>query len=96
MGMVNITVFIQALCSWGDMEGTDYGNQRWRKALNSGLPFTSRPKAVRYDYKVQMSGQPNRIRQTRFSKKTTVPGQDCAIMVCLLQKRSEDGRKHYC
>lgn len=37
-----------------------------------------------------MSGQPNRIRQTGFSKKTTVPGQDCAIMVCLLQKRSED------
>lgn len=37
-----------------------------------------------------MSGKPNRIRQTGFSRKSTVPGQDCAIMTCLLQKRTED------
>ena len=81
-----ITMIIAAFYLKEPITGTKDGE----KALNSGLPFTSRPKAVRYDYKVQMSGQPNRIRQTGFSKKTTVPGQDCAIMVCLLQKRSED------
>ena len=58
--------------------------------MNIGVPFTSRPKAVRYDYKVKMSGEPHRIRQTGFSRKSTVEGQDCAIMTCLLQKRTED------
>ena len=34
----------------------------------------------------------NRIKQTGFSRKSVVPGQDCAIMTCLLQKRTEDSR----
>ena len=66
------------------------GTKDGEKALNMGVPFTSRPKAVRYDYKVKMSGEPNRIRQTGFSRKETIEGQDCAIMTCLLQKRTED------
>ena len=90
LGMVNITVLASGSMFLGDMKEPITGTKDGEKALNSGLPFTSRPKAVRYDYKVQMSGEPNRIRQTGFSKKITVPGQDCAIMVCLLQKRSED------
>ena len=90
LGMVNITVLASGSMFLGDMKEPITGTKDGEKALNSGLPFTFRPKAVRYDYKVQMSGEPNRIRQTGFSKKTTVPGQDCAIMVCLLQKRSED------
>lgn len=90
LGLVNITVLASGSMFLGDMKEPITSTKDGEKALNSGLPFTSRPKAIRYDYKVQMSGSPNRIRQTGFSKKATVPGQDCAIMVCLLQKRSED------
>lgn len=90
LGLVNITVLASGSMFLGDMKEPITGTKDGEKALNSGLPFVSRPKAVRYDYKVRMSGEPNRIRQTGFSKKTTVAGQDCAIMVCLLQKRSED------
>lgn len=90
LGLVNITVLASGSMFLGDMKEPITSTKDGEKALNSGLPFTSRPKAIRYDYKVQMSGQPNRIRQTGFSKKATIPGQDCAIMVCLLQKRSED------
>lgn len=90
LGLVNITVLASGSMFLGDMKEPITGTKDGEKALNSGLPFTSRPKAIRYDYKVQMSGQPNRIRQTGFSKKATIPGQDCAIMVCLLQKRTED------
>lgn len=92
LGLVNITVLASGSMFLGDMKEPITGTKDGEKALNSGLPFTSRPKAVRYDYKVHMSGEPNRIRQTGFSKKITVPGQDCAIMVCLLQKRSEDAK----
>lgn len=82
LGLVNITVLASGSMFLGDMKEPITGTKDGEKALNSGLPFTSRPKAIRYDYKVQMSGEPNRIRQTGFSKKSTVPGQDCAIMVC--------------
>ena len=90
LGLVNITVLASGSLFLGDMKEPITGTKDGEKALNSGVPFTSRPKAVRYDYKVQMSGQPDRIRQTGFSRKTTVPGQDCAIMTCFLQKRTED------
>ena len=90
LGLVNITVLASGSMFLGDMKEPITGTKDGEKALNSGVKFTSRPKAVRYDYKVQMSGAPNRIRQTGFSRKSTVPGQDCAIMTCLLQKRTED------
>ena len=92
MGMINITVLASGSLFLGDMKEPITGTKEGEKALNRGVHFTSRPKAVRYDYKTQMSGQPNRIRQTGFSKKSTVAGQDCAIMTCLLQKRTEDAK----
>lgn len=90
LGMVNITVLASGSLFLGDMKEPITSTKEGEKALNMGVKYTSRPKAVRYDYKTQMSGQPNRIRQTGFSKKATIPGQDCAIMTCLLQKRTED------
>lgn len=90
LGLVNITVLASGSLFLGDIKEPITSTKEGEMALNSGVPFTSKPKAIRYDYKVQMSGQPNRIRQTGFSKKTVVPGQDCAIMTCLLQQRTED------
>lgn len=90
LGMINITVLASGSLYLGDMKEPITGTKDGEKALNMGVPFTSRPKAVRYDYKVKMSGEPNRIRQTGFSRKETIEGQDCAIMTCLLQKRTED------
>lgn len=90
LGLVNITVLASGSMFLGDMKEPITSTKEGEMALNSGVAFTSCPKAVRYDYKVQMSGQPDRIRQTGFSKKSVVPGQDCAIMTCLLQKRTED------
>ena len=90
LGVVNITVLASGSLFLGDMKEPITGTKDGEKALNSGVRFVERPKAVRFDYKVQMSGEPNRIRQTGFSRKSVVPGQDCAIMTCLLQHRTED------
>ena len=60
---------------------------RW---LNYGIPFTEKPKAVQFDYKVQLSGKPDRSRQTGFSAVKTVAGADMPNVICLLQKRWED------
>lgn len=45
-----------------------------------------------FDYKVKLAGQPNRIKETGFSKVKTVPGIDMCDCICLLQKRWEDAK----
>ena len=90
LGLVNITVLASGSLYLGDMKEPITGTKDGEKALNVGVPFNKRPKSIRFDYRVKMSGEKDRIRQTGFGKKTTVPGQDAAIMVCYLQKRTED------
>mgnify|MGYP000102092736 CR=1 FL=1 len=58
--------------------------------LAVGIPFTKRPQAISFDYKVKLSDEPDRIRQTGFSRVTKVQGKDMPDVVCLLQKRWED------
>ena len=81
LGLVNISVLASGSMFLGDIK---------EPKLNCGVLFSKRPKAIRYDYKVKMSDQKDRIRMTGFSKKTVVKGKDAAIMVCYLQKRTED------
>lgn len=58
--------------------------------LMSGIPFTKKPQAIRFDYKVKLAPEKNRIRSTGLSRKTTVAGQDSIAVILLLQKRWED------
>lgn len=92
LGMVNIKVLAAGSIFLGDMKEPITGTKDGPKALNFGIPFTYRPKALRYDYRVKVPGTKNRIRQTGFSKVTTVPGQDYCIAMLLLQKRHEDAK----
>lgn len=90
MGLMNINVLAAGSIFLGDMKEPITGTKDGPKAMNNGIPFTGRPKAVRFDYSVKAAGTPNRIKQTGFSKKQTVPGRDYAIAVLYLQKRTED------
>lgn len=90
MGLMNINVLAAGSIFLGDMKEPITGTKDGPKAMNNGIPFTGRPKAVRFDYSVKAAGSPNRIKQTGFSKKQTVPGRDYAIVVLYLQKRTED------
>lgn len=90
MGLMNINVLAAGSIFLGDMKEPITGTKDGPKAMNNGIPFTGRPNAVRFDYSVKAAGSPNRIKQTGFSKKQTVPGRDYAIAVLYLQKRTED------
>lgn len=90
LGLVNITVLASGSMFLGDIKEPITGTKDGEQALNVGIPFIERPKSIRFDYRVKMSGEKDRIRQTGFSRKSVVPGQDAAIMVCYLQKRTED------
>lgn len=90
LGLMNISVLAAGSIFLGDVQEPITGTKDGEKSLNWGIAYSKRPKAVRYDYRVALSGSPNRIKQTGFSKVTTVPGKDCAVTVLLLQKRTED------
>lgn len=90
LGLVNINVLAAGSIFLGDVHEPITGTKDGPKSINWGIPFKTRPKALRFDYKVQTPGTPNRIKQTGFSHKSTVPGPDYAVAVLLLQKRTED------
>ncbi len=92
LGIINIKVLAAGSIYLGDMKEPITGTKDGPKNMNWGIPFNKRPKALRYDYKVAVPGTKNRIKETGFSGKTTVPGQDFCITVLYLQKRHEDAK----
>ena len=92
LGMMNIKVLAAGSLFLGDVKEPITGTKDGPKAINWGIPFTQRPKALRYDYRIYTPGNTNRVRQTGFSKASAVPGKDYCITVLFLQKRTEDAK----
>lgn len=90
LGLVNITVLAAGSIFLGDVHEPIKGTQNPQKMLNSGIPFTKKPVAIQFDYKVKMSDREKRIRATGFSRITDVEGKDFPAVILLLQKRWED------
>ena len=92
LGLINIKVLAAGSLFLGDVREPITSTKDGPKAINWGIPFTARPKALRYDYKTHLSTSPNRIKQTGFSSASTVAGHDYAVTLLYLQKRQEDAR----
>lgn len=92
LGLMNISVLAAGSIFLGDIREPITGTKDGEKSLNWGIPYNRRLKALRYDYRVSLSNSPNRIKQTGFSKVSTVSGKDCAVTLLLLQKRTEDAK----
>ena len=92
LGIVNIHVLAAGSVFVGHMIEPITSSKNPMGKLDYGIPFTSRPRALQFDYKVKLSGQPNRIRQTGFSPVKTIEGMDMPDVICLLQKRWEDSK----
>ena len=90
LGIVNIKVLAAGSIWLGEALEPVTGTSNPMSKLSAGIPFNKRPKAITFDYKVKLSGEPNRIRETGFSRVTTVKGMDMPDVICLLQKRWED------
>lgn len=89
-GVVNISVLAAGSLYTGTMLEPITNSNNPMSKMNMGIPFTKRPKALKFDYKYYNNGDANRIYESGFSKTKTVPGKDMAECVCLLQKRWED------
>ena len=92
LGIVDITVLAAGSMFLGTVHEPIKGTKNPNKMLQMGIPFTRRPVALQFDYKVKMSDRENRIRATGFSKITDVPGKDFPAVILLLQKRWEDAK----
>lgn len=92
LGLVNINVLAAGSLFLGDMTEPITGTKNGEKYQNCGVPFTSRPKALRFDYKFKSSGEPDRIKLTGFGGSSVVKGKDKAVVMLLLQKRHEDAK----
>lgn len=90
LGLVNITVLATGSVFTGSVHEPIKSTKNPQKMLQTGIPFTKKPMALQFDYKVRLSDQPNRIRATGFSKITEVSGKDYPTVVLFLQKRWED------
>ena len=92
LGLINIRVLAAGSLFLGDMKEPITSTKEGPMAMNAGIPFTRRPKALRFDYRIQLSGEPDRIKLTGFSKQQQVAGKDLCTAVLLLQQRSEDAQ----
>ena len=92
LGIVNIKVLAAGSIFLGETLEPITSTSNPMAKLDAGMKFTRKPKALVFDYRVKLSGHPNRIKETGFSKVKTVAGIDMADCVCLLQKRWEDAK----
>lgn len=90
LGLVDITVLAAGSVFLGTVHEPIKGTKNPQSMLESGIPFTQKPKAIRFDYKATIEGSPKRIRCTGFSPRSEVNGMDEAAAILLLQKRWED------
>jgi len=90
LGLVDIEVIAAGSMYLGAMHEPIRGTKNPQSKLQQGIPFTKKPQAIRFDYKVKAAPEESRIRSTGFSRKGTVEGRDSLAVILFLQKRWED------
>ncbi len=90
VGVVNISVMAAGSLFTGEMIEPITSSSNPMGKMNAGIPFTRKPTAIKFDYKVKLSDAENRIRETGFSRTKEIPGKDYCEALVLLQRRWED------
>lgn len=90
LGVVDITVLAAGSAFLGGVDEPIRNTKNPLGKLMMGVPFTKRPKALRFDYKAKLTGEPNRKKITGFGKDKVIVGKDYPEVYMVLQKRWED------
>ena len=91
LGIINMDVLASGTIFMGQMLEPVSSTKNPYSKMNMGVPFTKRPSALQFEYKLTVpSGQ--RIYSSGFGSKKTLPGQDYAEVFILLQRRWEDAK----
>lgn len=89
-GLLNMHVLASGTIFLGDMIEPIRSTKNPQSKRRCGIPFTYRPRAISFDYKVTVGS--NRIKSTGFSSAKTLGDNDYAICTVILQKRWEDSK----
>ncbi len=83
---LNLNVLIAGALFLGEIDEPVKNIKYPIKILNHGIPFTEKPKGIRFDYKYHAGDE----RVNSFRKSIPVEGKDKAEVCLILQKRWED------
>lgn len=90
LGVINMDVMVQGTIFLGQINEPITSTKTPYSKMEMGIPYTKRPVALVFDYKVDMPATNTRIKSTGFGTPKTLQGRDCAEVYCLLQRRWED------
>ncbi|WP_010249917.1 PCMD domain-containing protein [Myroides injenensis] len=88
LGVININVLASGTIFLGEMVEPITDTKNPQSKLVTGIPFTKKPKALQFDYKVITGGPSKRV--NGMGKGTDANRNDMAEIQILLQKRWED------
>ena len=89
LGIVDIDVLVAGTVFLGRMLEPVKSTSTPYTKMEMGIPYTKRPKALRYDYKLSIPAG-NMVYSSGFGKKRTIAGSDRAEVFIYLQRRWED------
>lgn len=92
LGIVNMDVMVAGTIFLGQIYEPISSTKGPFSKMEMGIPYTKRPKALVFDYKVDMPAANTRTKATGFGGKKTLQGRDNAEVYVLLQKRWEDAK----
>ncbi|MCF0213461.1 MAG: PCMD domain-containing protein [Muribaculaceae bacterium] len=90
LGVINMDVMVAGSIFLGKMIEPVSSTKDPYKKMIMGIPYTHRPEALRFDYKIDMPAENTRIRSTGFGSKKTLQGRDKPVIFVMLQRRWED------
>ena len=92
LGLVNMDVMVAGTIFLGHIYEPISSTKGPFSKMEMGVPYTKRPKALVFDYKVDMPAGDTRVKSTGFGGKKVLKGRDNAEVYVLLQKRWEDAK----
>lgn len=90
IGIIDINVLVAGTLFLGTMEEPVKSTKSPYSKMDMGWPYTKRPDALSFDYKLLIPSGGGRVYSSGFSKQKTMPGTDKAEVFIILQRRWED------
>lgn len=90
IGLININVMVAGTMFLGEMIEPIKSTKSPYSKMEMGVPFTERPEALVFDYRLEIPKNPQLVYSPGFGSKRITPGSDQAETIVYLQKRWED------
>jgi len=92
LGIINMDVMVAGTIYLGRLDEPVSSTKSPYSKMSMGMPYTKRPKALVYDFRVDMPNVNTRVKATGLGSQKTLKGRDQAEVYILLQRRWEDAK----